>query len=313
MAHATLPHRLAAGLVLLLSCSVAFANEVEQRLRSEYRGKILAERSFYSGEHLVYDSAGNLSSGGRVGDWTTDGFVQINDIRLSGQRLKIKATRLMVVSQGQRGLQFAGESGTKHKKPKKSAVVQIDITAAAGALNDEWANALWSKVFLTSQDSFADAVPIYWKPCIEAAVSRRKDNCGLSSELSVVPGMSTPSRNPTDPLDQFPSGNSKESDTPPPAGTLRVGNGVKPPRATYQPEPSFSEPARKARYQGVVTMALIVDKDGLPQKIHILNPLGGGLDAKAVEAVSTWKFHPAEKNGQPVAVQIAVEVDFHLY
>jgi Gram-negative bacterial TonB protein C-terminal len=34
---------------------------------------------------------------------------------------------------------------------------------------------------------------------------------------------------------------------------------------------------------------------------------------KAVQAVETWRFKPAEKERQPVAAQIAVEVDFHLY
>ena len=62
-----------------------------------------------------------------------------------------------------------------------------------------------------------------------------------------------------------------------------------------------------------MSMGLIVDKEGHPHNIHILSPLGAGLDAKAVQAVATWKFQPAEKDGEPVAVQIAVEVDFHLY
>jgi outer membrane biosynthesis protein TonB len=29
--------------------------------------------------------------------------------------------------------------------------------------------------------------------------------------------------------------------------------------------------------------------------------------------VKTWKFEPATKDGQPVRVEIAVEVNFHLY
>jgi TonB family protein len=38
-----------------------------------------------------------------------------------------------------------------------------------------------------------------------------------------------------------------------------------------------------------------------------------GLDEKALEAVRTWKFTPAMKDGHPVAVQINVEVNFRLY
>jgi len=38
-----------------------------------------------------------------------------------------------------------------------------------------------------------------------------------------------------------------------------------------------------------------------------------GLDENAIEAVKSWKFEPAMKDGQPVRVEIAIEVNFHLY
>jgi len=96
-------------------------------------------------------------------------------------------------------------------------------------------------------------------------------------------------------------------------GVFHVGGGVSPPRAIYQPEPEFSEEARKAKYQGVCTLGLIVGVDGRPSNIRVLSSLGMGLDEKAIEAVRTWKFEPAMKDGHPVRVEIAVEVDFHLY
>ena len=34
---------------------------------------------------------------------------------------------------------------------------------------------------------------------------------------------------------------------------------------------------------------------------------------KAMEAVRTWKFEPAKKDGQAVAVQLNIEVSFRLY
>jgi TonB family protein len=45
----------------------------------------------------------------------------------------------------------------------------------------------------------------------------------------------------------------------------------------------------------------------------VVRGLGLGLDAKALEAVRQWRFHPALKDGKPVDVQISVEVEFHLY
>jgi periplasmic protein TonB len=96
-------------------------------------------------------------------------------------------------------------------------------------------------------------------------------------------------------------------------GIFHVGGGVSPPRQIYAPEPEFSEEARKAKYQGVCTLGLIVGTDGRPSNIRVLASLGMGLDEKAIEAVKNWKFEPAMKDGHPVRVEIAVEVDFHLY
>jgi TonB family protein len=58
---------------------------------------------------------------------------------------------------------------------------------------------------------------------------------------------------------------------------------------------------------------IVVGKDGRPYDVHVRQSLGMGLDEKAIEAVKNWRFRPATLNGQPVATQIAVEVNFHLY
>ena len=96
-------------------------------------------------------------------------------------------------------------------------------------------------------------------------------------------------------------------------GVFRVGNGIGAPKPISTPDPEYSEEARKAKYQGVVVLWLIVDQNGNPKQIKVQRPLGMGLDQKAIEAVQHWKFEPATKDGQPVAVQINVEVNFRLY
>ena len=58
---------------------------------------------------------------------------------------------------------------------------------------------------------------------------------------------------------------------------------------------------------------VVVGADGRTKDIRVQRSLGLGLDEKAIEAVKTWKFEPARKDGQPVAVQINVEVNFRLY
>lgn len=96
-------------------------------------------------------------------------------------------------------------------------------------------------------------------------------------------------------------------------GVFRVGGGVSAPRALNTPDPEYSEEARKAKYQGVCVLWLIVGPDGNPRDVKVARSLGMGLDQKAVEAVRHWKFEPAMKDGKPVAVQINVEVNFRLY
>jgi len=96
-------------------------------------------------------------------------------------------------------------------------------------------------------------------------------------------------------------------------GLFHIGNGVSAPRPIYTPEPEFSEEARKAKYQGVVVMEIIVGADGRVRDPKVVRSLGMGLDEKAKEKVLTWKFDPAKREGRPVAVQMGIEVSFNLY
>jgi periplasmic protein TonB len=99
-----------------------------------------------------------------------------------------------------------------------------------------------------------------------------------------------------------------------PPGIFPAGRqGVTVPQVIFNPEPSFSDEARKAKAQGIVLLLVVVGKDGHPYNIRVGQSLGLGLDEKAIEAVNRWRFRPATLNGQPVATQIAVQVDFHLY
>ncbi len=92
-----------------------------------------------------------------------------------------------------------------------------------------------------------------------------------------------------------------------------VKDGALPPRATYTPEPEFSTAARKAKFQGTVIVQIVIDKRGDVTRVKLERGLGYGLDENAMEAVKIWRFTPATKNGQPVAVRMKIEVSFNLY
>jgi TonB family protein len=97
---------------------------------------------------------------------------------------------------------------------------------------------------------------------------------------------------------------------------MRSGSGLNrpdPPRLLHSVEAEFSDEARKAKYQGVVTVSALVTADGRTTDIQILDGLKHGLNEKAVEAVSQYRFAPATQDGNPVPYRLNVQVSFRLY
>jgi len=93
---------------------------------------------------------------------------------------------------------------------------------------------------------------------------------------------------------------------------FRVGNGVTAPRLVDKVEPEYAEEARVAKYQGTVVVAITIDTDGTVQDMRVVRGLGLGLDEKALQAISQWKFTPGARDGQPVPVMATIEVNFRL-
>lgn len=97
-------------------------------------------------------------------------------------------------------------------------------------------------------------------------------------------------------------------------GLYRVGGGISAPSVLFAPEAEFSDEARRAKYQGVCLISVIVDAQGNPVNPRVVRTLGMGLDEKALEAVRKYKFRPAMKDSKtPVPVMINIEVNFRLY
>jgi periplasmic protein TonB len=96
-------------------------------------------------------------------------------------------------------------------------------------------------------------------------------------------------------------------------GLYHVGGGVAAPELIFAPDPEFSDEARRAKFQGVCVVSLVVDAQGNPQRVLVVRHLGMGLDQKAVEAVRHYRFKPATLQGKPVAVEVNIEVNFRIY
>jgi TonB family protein len=88
---------------------------------------------------------------------------------------------------------------------------------------------------------------------------------------------------------------------------------VSAPQPIYKPDPQYGETARRVKFQGTSVLGIIVGPDGATRDVWVEKQAGLGLDRKAVESVSQWRFQPAMKDGQPVGVVAHVEVSFSLF
>lgn len=94
---------------------------------------------------------------------------------------------------------------------------------------------------------------------------------------------------------------------------FRIGqNGTKAPVPIDTPSPSFSVQARQGKYNVTVLLVVTVDARGTISRIRVERAVGRGLDEQAIDAVKTWRFKPATRNGQPVPIKMSVEVAFNL-
>jgi protein TonB len=103
--------------------------------------------------------------------------------------------------------------------------------------------------------------------------------------------------------------------TPPPPKPVqkivRVGSNLKPPRQTYSVDPVYPPLAREARIAGTVIIDAVIDEHGNVVEQRVVNghPL---LIEAALRAVRQWKYEPTSLNGQPVSVELQVQVHFQL-
>ena len=85
---------------------------------------------------------------------------------------------------------------------------------------------------------------------------------------------------------------------------------VLPPELVYKVDPGYTLGAQKAKISGTVMLAILIGTDDHNSDIHVLEKLEPGLDARAITAVSKWRFKPAMHGATPVAFRARAGVSF---
>jgi TonB family protein len=88
----------------------------------------------------------------------------------------------------------------------------------------------------------------------------------------------------------------------------KVGGDVLPPVLIHSAEPKFArEPDHKV-LDDFAVVGLTIDKAGRPTDVHIVKSSDPNYDKVLMKAVSKYRFKPATSHGEPVAVELRVEI-----
>ncbi len=77
----------------------------------------------------------------------------------------------------------------------------------------------------------------------------------------------------------------------------------------HKVEPVYPAEARKGNVEGIIALDIVVSRDG---SVVSMRPLNGPdvLARAAMDALRWWKFSPYRVNGQPVAAETTVAIEF---
>lgn len=92
---------------------------------------------------------------------------------------------------------------------------------------------------------------------------------------------------------------------------VAITDDITPPRLSEVASADYTPEAKKKKIAGSVSLMIVVDKKGDVTDAKVIKGLGYGLDENAIIAVKEWKYKPAEKDGEPIAVKMEVTVEFY--
>jgi TonB family protein len=257
-------------------------NNLENELRKVYEHKLLSLKNPYFGSKLKFDSSGTLIDAAVAGPWSTCGLLQVEKFILSPDRVEIDGKRVILALR-------SADLDTQHSFLASSVHVtplvtdhRVRIVIEVSALDVAQVNNTLSQVFQGGQ--LLERVGAYWKPKTTDLKAFRS-----STPNAVVAEL--------------------EGNRP----VYLVNPGVvSPPKEIHAPEPTYTDTARRNKLEGTTVLLVAVNEKGFPEVLEVIRGLGEGLDTQALATVAGWRFMPAMKNGQPVAVLMSVEVNFRL-
>lgn len=251
----------------------------QQSLERQFQGQILMLRGMYGGKELAFDASGNLIGNAETVPFSLSALT-VEKVKLSDLRLEILCRR------GGLKFDFAGPpSAPMHATASPwIPAAEVKVTIARASSSQDLQAAIGRVFSFGMEPQFENTAPVCWRPWLHHRF------------------------HPDIPLERLPAGVYGEEGI----DHQEVHDGVTPPSLKRKVDPIYPETARRGKYEATDLIGLIVDTSGAPREVHIVRPVGMGMDEAAVDAVNQYRFAPATLEGHPVEAAITVQVSFEL-
>jgi len=241
-------------------------------------GKALFLRCFCAENNLAFDAQGQLAGTAKTTDWTLAAVNVQKVSRKSPSEIELEGVRVAI--------RFATDRREFDRHPLNDDKMKLQLADPANSTDPAAFSRELAAIFSEGLDHrLQAAMPPYWQHYFNPQLPWPPDD--LAGQPIYIAGAAT----------RIP-------------GATAAGEGFIPVAATKKASAAYTNEASRDRVTGSVDLRIAVDGDGIMRRVVIEQPLGYGLDARAVESLSKWKFLPAKLNGKPVAAFALIRPEF---
>ena len=180
----------------------------------------------------------------------------------------------------------------------EKAVTRIKPLISASGKGSVISNISADHVKTVSEETPASSIP-------ESMAGKINNNTTISEDITS--GISAASQSNSESIYGKISGNEH------PGSDSINSSPVIPPRPISTPDPPYPEDAREKTEEGVVTLQILVTKEGGVGSAKIVSSSHiPDIDNAALDGVKLWRFTPALQNSKPVESWVQIKIIFQL-
>ncbi len=282
-------------MIFTVATATAFAQSEPVDWKPRLLGRPLYLRGFWQADQLYFDGSGALTSKSGRGPVTLSG-IEVNSVTMSGDFLIIQGHRIALArrADGGPGLERRPISSTTHLEwslmpgDRKNFHAPEEIKIVVEPDKSGEFEAALERIFADGLTALSSSVPVYWKCFADGYFIPAVPDKDVREE--VLKCVKPPEASPAQAGGEGPH----EMKAP----------------VLISSTPAHFSTASDLRVHGVSLIHVRVTNTGMPVGLQVVQALGAGLDEAALQAVSTYRFQPATRDGVPVAVDLNVEVRF---